>query len=162
MEGWTIEDVFTFVQGLSQEFGDKASVYAAAMKEQEIDGKALLDLSAANPLAGNKLKELGLTMDHRIKLQLSIKGLQTQNLPRTRSTAPGGAGPRSLAFRCTAPPAHPPQVMLRGWEFVRLLLSLSRTLDRTLAFSRPPFLSLFVYVCACVCVCVCVCVFVCF
>ena len=93
MEGWTIEDVCTFVQGLSQEFGDKASVYAAAMKEQEIDGKALLDLSAANPLAGSKLKELGLTMGHRIKLQLSIKGLQTQNLPRTLSTAPGGAGP---------------------------------------------------------------------
>ena len=93
MEGWTIEDVCTFVQGLSQEFGDQASVYAAAMKEQEIDGKALLDLSAANPLAGNKLKELGLKpMGHRIKLQLSIKGLQTQNLPRTRSTAPGGGG----------------------------------------------------------------------
>ena len=93
VEGWTIEDVCTFVQGLSQEFGDQASVYAAAMKEQEIDGKALLDLSAANPLAGNKLKELGLKpMGHRIKLQLSIKGLQTQNLPRTRSTAPGGGG----------------------------------------------------------------------
>ena len=93
MEGWTIEDVCTFVQGLSQEFGDKANVYAAAMKEQEIDGKALLDLSAANPLAGNKLKELGLkTMGHRIKFQLSIKGLQTQNLPRTLSTAPSGVG----------------------------------------------------------------------
>ena len=159
MEGWTIEDVFTFVQGLSQEFGDKASVYAAAMKEQEIDGKALLDLSAANPLAGNKLKELGLkTMGHRIKLQLSIKGLQTQNLPRTRSTAPGGAGPRSLAFRCTAPPAHPPQVMLRGWEFVRLLLSLPFPHPRSDARSFPPSLSISL----CVRVCVCVCVFVCF
>ena len=94
MQGWTVEDVCTFVQGLSPTFGDQASVYVAAMKEQEIDGKALLDLGAANPLAGSKLKELGLkTMGHRIKLQLSIKGLQTQNLPRTLSTAPGGAGP---------------------------------------------------------------------
>ena len=48
MEGWTIEDVCTFVQGLSQEYGDQASVYAAAMKEEEIDGEALLHLSAAN------------------------------------------------------------------------------------------------------------------
>ena len=36
MEGWTIEDVCTFVQGLSQEFGDHESVYAAAMKEKAI------------------------------------------------------------------------------------------------------------------------------
>ena len=48
MEGWTIEDVCTFVQGLSQEFGDQASVYAAAMKEQAIDGEALLDLGSAD------------------------------------------------------------------------------------------------------------------
>ena len=124
MQGWTVGDVCTFVQGLSQEFGDQASVYAAAMKEQAIDGKALLDLSAANPIADNKLKELGLTkMGPRRKLQRRIEELRTQNLPRTLSTAPGGAGPRSLPFRCTAPPAHPPQVMLRGWEYVRLLLS---------------------------------------
>ena len=88
MEGWTIEDVCTFVQGLSQEFGDQASVYAAAMKEKAIDGEALLDLSAANPIAGNKLKELGVKMGHRTKLQRHIKELQAQNLPRTRSTAP--------------------------------------------------------------------------
>ena len=62
MQGWTVEDVCTFVQGLSQTFGDQASVYVAAMKEQEIDGKALLDLSAANPIAGNKLKELRVKM----------------------------------------------------------------------------------------------------
>ena len=48
VEEWTVEDVCRFVQGLSQEFGDQASVYAAAMKEQAIDGKALLHLSAAN------------------------------------------------------------------------------------------------------------------
>ena len=145
----------TFVQGLSQEFGDQASVYAAAMKEQEIDGKALLDLSAANPLAGNKLKELGLKpMGHRIKLQLSIKGLQTQNLPRTLSTAPGGAGPRSLPFRCTAPPAHPPQVMLRGWEYVRLLLSLLASLALSDARSFPPSLSISLSLSLSVCVCV--------
>ena len=58
MEGWTIEDVCTFVQGLSQEFGDKANVYAAAMREDAIDGKALLDLSAAH------LEELGLSPEH--------------------------------------------------------------------------------------------------
>ena len=39
MEEWTIEDVCTFVQGLSQEFGDHASVYAAAMKEKAIDSE---------------------------------------------------------------------------------------------------------------------------
>ena len=44
MQGWTIEDVCTFVQRLSQKFGDRTSVYAAAMKEQAIDGEALLDL----------------------------------------------------------------------------------------------------------------------
>ena len=33
-EGWTVEDVCRFVQGLSQEFWDQASVYAAAMKAQ--------------------------------------------------------------------------------------------------------------------------------
>ena len=69
----------TFVQGLSQEFGDKASVYAAAMKEKAIDGKALLDLSEENRIADNKLKELGLKpMGHRIKLRRRIEGLQTQ------------------------------------------------------------------------------------
>ena len=95
MEGWTIEDVRTFVQGLSQTFGDQASVYAAAMKKQAIDGKALLHLSAENPSANNKLKELGLTkMGPRRKLQRRIEELQTQNLPRTLSTAPGGAVPR--------------------------------------------------------------------
>ena len=50
-EGWTVEDVCRFVQGLSPEFGDQASAYAAAMKEQAIDGKALLHLSAENPSA---------------------------------------------------------------------------------------------------------------
>ena len=89
----TIEDVCTFVQGWSLEFGDQASVYAAAMKEKAIDGEALLDLSAANPIADNKLKELGLTkMGHRRKLQLRIKELHTQNLPHTLSTAPSGVG----------------------------------------------------------------------
>ena len=90
MEGWTIEDVCTFVQGLSQDFGDKASVYAAAMKEQAIDGKALLHLSAANPIAGNKLKELGLKVGHRIKLKLLIQGLQLASQGwRLTTGAPG-------------------------------------------------------------------------
>ena len=77
MEKWTIEDVCTFVQGLREEFGDKASVYAAAMREEAIDGEALLDLSAAH------LEELGLSPEHRSLLLARI-----QNLPRTRSTAP--------------------------------------------------------------------------
>ena len=78
MEGWTIEDVYTFVQGLSQEFGDQAaSVYAAAMREEAIDGEALLHLSAEN------LEELGVSPEHRSLLLTSI-----QDLPRTRSTAP--------------------------------------------------------------------------
>ena len=76
MEGWTIEDVCTFVQGLSQEFGDHASVYAAAMREEAIDGEALLDLSAAH------LEELGFSLEHRSLLLARI-----QNLPRIRSTA---------------------------------------------------------------------------
>ena len=142
----------TFVQGLSQEFGDYASVYAAAMKEKAIDGEALLDLSAANPIAGNKLKELGVKMGHRTKLQRHIKKLQAQNLPRTRSTAPGGGGLRSLAFRCTASSAHPPQVMLRGWEYDRLLLSLPASFARSGARSFPPSLS--ISLCLSVCACV--------
>ena len=77
MEGWTIEDVRTFVQGLSLESGDQASVYAAAMKEEEIDGKALLHLSAAD------LEELGVSPKHRSLLLACI-----QDLPRTGSTAP--------------------------------------------------------------------------
>ena len=155
------------MQGLSQDFGDQASVYAAAMKEQAIDGEALLDLSAANdPIADNNLKELGLTkMGPRRKLQRRIEELRTQNLPRTLSTAPGGAVPRSLAFRnaadrCTAPSAHPPQVVLRGWEYDRLLLSLLFPHPRSDARSFPPSLSisLCVRVCVCVRVRACVCV----
>ena len=142
----------TFVQGLSQEFGDYASVYAAAMREKAIDGEALLDLSAANPIAGNKLKELGVKMGHRTKLQRHIKELQAQNLPRTRSTAPGGGGLRSLAFRCTASSAHPPQVMLRGWEYVRLLLSMPASLARSDARSFPRARALSLCVCVCVCI----------
>ena len=69
MEGWTIEDVCTFVQGLSQTFGDQASVYAAAMKEEEIDGKALLHLSAAD------LEELGVSPKHRSQLLARIQDL---------------------------------------------------------------------------------------
>ena len=45
-------------------------------------------------------------------------------------------------LRCTAPSAHPPQVMLWGWEYDRLLLALPASLARTLALSRPLFLSL--------------------
>ena len=72
VEGWTIEDVCTFVQGLSQEFGDKASVYAAAMREDAIDGKALLDLSAAH------LEELGLSPEHRSLLIARIQNVVVQ------------------------------------------------------------------------------------
>ena len=72
MEGWTIEDVCTFVQGLSQEFGDQASVYAAAMKKEAIDGKALLDLSAAH------LEELGLSPEHRSLLIARIQNVVVQ------------------------------------------------------------------------------------
>ena len=61
----------TFVQGLSQEFGDYASVYAAAMKEKAIDGEALLDLSAVH------LEELGLSPEHRSLLLASqLRDLQ--------------------------------------------------------------------------------------
>ena len=77
MQGWTVEDVCTFVQGLSQTFGDQASVYVAAMKEQEIDGKALLDLSSAD------LEELGVSPEHHSLLLARIR-----DLPRTRSTGP--------------------------------------------------------------------------
>jgi len=77
VQGWTIEDACTFVQGLSQECGDQASVYAAAMRKEAIDGKALLDLSAAH------LEELGMSSEHHSLLLDRI-----QNLPSTRSTAP--------------------------------------------------------------------------
>ena len=77
MQGWTVEDVCTFVQGLSQEFGDQASVYAAAMKEQAIDGEALLDLGSAD------LEELNVSLEDR-----SLMLARIQDLPRTRSTTP--------------------------------------------------------------------------
>ena len=77
MQGWTVGDVCTFVQGLSQEFGDQASVYAAAMKEQAIDGEALLDLGSAD------LEELNVSLEDRSKMLARI-----QDLPRTPSTAP--------------------------------------------------------------------------
>ena len=148
MEGWTIEDVCTFVQGLNQEFGDQASVYAAAMKEEEIDGKALLDLSAANPIVDNKLKELGVIIGHRMKLKSCIQGLQlaSQVPPSSR------ASPETPASRCTAPSAHPPQVMLRGWEYVRLLLSMPASLARSDARSFPRARALSLRVCVCVCI----------
>ena len=108
-EGWTVADVCRFVEGLSQEFGDQASVYAAVMKEQAIDGKTLLDLSSVNPIADNKLKELGVKIGHRVKLKSCIQGLQlaSQVPPSSRASL------ETPASRCTAPSAHPPQVMLR-------------------------------------------------
>ena len=72
MEGWTIEDVCEFVQGLSLESGDQASGYAAKMMEEEIDGKALLHLSAAD------LEELGVS-----PADLEELGARIQDLPRT-------------------------------------------------------------------------------
>ena len=65
------------MQGLSQEFGDQASVYAAAMKEQAIDGEALLDLGSAD------LEELNVSLEDRSLMLARIK-----DLPRTPSTAP--------------------------------------------------------------------------
>ena len=138
----------TFVQGLSQEFGDQARVYAAAMKEQAIDGEALLELSAANPIADNKLKELVPIVGHRIKLKRRIQGLQlASQVPPSSS-----ASPETPASRCIAPSAHPPQVMLRGWEYVRLLLSMPASLARSDARSFPRARALSVCVCVCVCI----------
>ena len=62
---------------MSQEFGDQASVYAAAMKEQAIDGEALLDLGSAD------LEELNVSLEDR-----SLMLARIRDLPRTRSTAP--------------------------------------------------------------------------
>ena len=107
VEEWTVEDVCRFVQGLSQEFGDQARVYAGAMKEQAIDGEALLELSAANPIAANKLKELVPVVGHRIKLKRRIQGLQlASQVPPSSS-----ASPETPASRCTAPSAHQPQAV---------------------------------------------------
>ena len=71
-----VEDVCAFVQGLSLDFGYHASVYARAMKVQEIDGEALLHLNA------DHLKELGVSSEHRSLLLARIR-----DLPLTRSTA---------------------------------------------------------------------------
>jgi len=89
VEGWTVEDVCRFVQGLSQELepgGYQASVYAAAMKEQAIDGKALLDLREANPIAHIKLKKLGVKIAHRMKLMRLIQ--VASQVPRSSSASP--------------------------------------------------------------------------
>ena len=77
VKGWTVEDVCTFVQGLRQEFGDQASVYAAAMKKHKIKGGGLQRLTAAH------LEELGVSSpEHRALLLARI-----QHLLGTRSTA---------------------------------------------------------------------------
>ena len=55
-------------------------------------------------------------------------------------------------LRCTAPSAHPPQVMFRGWECDCLLLALPASLPRSDARSFPPSLSISLCVCVCVCV----------
>ena len=62
---------------MSQEFGDHASVYAAAMREEAIDGEALLDLGSAD------LEELNVSLEDR-----SLMLARIQDLPRTRSTTP--------------------------------------------------------------------------
>ena len=62
-----------------------------------------------------------------------IQGLQlASQVPPSSS-----ASPETPASRCTAPSAHPPQVMLRGWEYVRLLLSIPASLARSDARSFP-------------------------
>ena len=76
VKGWTVEDVCTFVQGLRQEFGDQASVYAAAMKGENINGEVLQSLSV------ECLEELEVSPEHRALLLERI-----QNLLGTRSTA---------------------------------------------------------------------------
>ena len=76
VKGWTVEDVCTFVQGLRQEFGDQASVYAAAMKKHKIKGGGLQRLTAAH------LEELGVSSGHRELLLARI-----QHLLGTRSAA---------------------------------------------------------------------------
>ena len=125
---------------LCKEFGNTASVYAATMKEQAIDGKTLLDLSSANPIADNKLKELGVKIGHRMKLKSCIQGLQLASQVPPSSTA----SPETPASRCTAPSAHPPEVLLQGWQYVRLLLSIPVSLARSDArsFARARSLSL--------------------
>ncbi len=60
-----------FVRGMSQEFGDQASVYAAEMKAEAINGEAMLLLTEEN------LKELGMKMGHRKVLQRRIQWLQS-------------------------------------------------------------------------------------
>ena len=55
-------------------------------------------------------------------------------------------------LRCTAPSAHPPQVMLRGWEYVRLLLSMPASLARSDARSFPRARALSLSLCVCVCI----------
>lgn len=44
--GWTSKDVAKYVSGLTEDFGQKASVYGAAMVREDIDGQALLDLKS--------------------------------------------------------------------------------------------------------------------
>lgn len=59
-------------------------------------------------------------------------------------------------LRCTAPSAHPPQVMLRGWECDRLLLALPASLACSDARSFPHSVSISLSLSVRVCVCLCV------
>lgn len=68
MKDWTSEQVASFVRGLTEEFGEMASVYAENMKKEDVNGEVLLSL------AEDHLKELGFSMGHRIRLLACIRG----------------------------------------------------------------------------------------
>ena len=56
---WSPRRVGSFVEGLAEEFGAKASLYAEAMRAQDVSGRVLVGLSEAD------LRELGLSLGHR-------------------------------------------------------------------------------------------------
>lgn len=70
VQTWTVDDVSAFVCGLTQDFGDKASMYAEAMRREDIRGDLLVKLTDA------ELREsLGLSLGHRKLFLARIAGL---------------------------------------------------------------------------------------
>ena len=53
VEAWTVQEVEQYIAGLQGEFGEKARGYADAMSREDVNGKVLLGLSAADLKVGH-------------------------------------------------------------------------------------------------------------
>ena len=92
---WSIQDVATYVSGMVEEFGERASRYAEEFAKEDISGKEFVHLRQ------DELKDLGLSMGHRKKLLSKIEMLRAQGVMEGSESASA----------CTEIPSLP-----NGWE----------------------------------------------